>query len=197
MKWDAESYDRDFGFVTEYGHDLLDLIDVPAPARAIDIGCGTGAHAGILAERGYEVLGVDIDAAMLARAAQEHPTVEFLVADVMRLDLDGGMGADEGVEIQILAGGEGLDAIFKEVIEVIAAIETQQNQRVRAKRGGQTTQPLGLLEGSVHKTSGQKSKTYNRGQLYSVQEGLNSIYATMRCRDATAAGRSATRPSPR
>jgi len=88
VKWDAESYDRDFGFVTEYGHDLLDLIDVPAPARAIDIGCGTGAHAGILDERGYEVLGVDIDAAMLARAAQEHPTVEFLVADVMRLDLD-------------------------------------------------------------------------------------------------------------
>ena len=103
----------------------------------------------------------------------------------MRLDLDGGMGADEGVEIQILAGGEGLDAIFKEVIEVIAAIETQQNQRVGAKRGGQTTQPLGLLEGSVYKTSGQKSKTYNRNRFYSVQDGMNSIRDAMRCRDAS------------
>lgn len=88
MKWDAESYDRDFGFVTAYGGDLLDLIDVPAPARAIDIGCGTGVHAAELARRGYDVLGVDLDEAMLERAVREYPRVEFVAADVMRLDLD-------------------------------------------------------------------------------------------------------------
>lgn len=88
MQWDAESYDRDFGFVTEYGGDLLDLIDVEPPAAAIDIGCGTGAHAAVLAERGYDVLGVDLDVAMIARAAAAHPGVEFLAADVMTLDLD-------------------------------------------------------------------------------------------------------------
>ena len=69
MQWDAESYDRDFGFVTEYGGDLLDLIDVEPPAAAIDIGCGTGAHAAVLAGRGCDVLGVDLDVAMVARAA--------------------------------------------------------------------------------------------------------------------------------
>ena len=88
MQWDAESYDRDFGFVTEYGQDLLDLIEVPPPAAVIDVGCGTGAHAAALAARGYDVLGVDLDAAMLARAASEHPEVEFLAADVMTLELD-------------------------------------------------------------------------------------------------------------
>jgi len=88
VQWDAESYDRDFGFVTEYGEDLLDLIEVPPPAAVIDVGCGTGAHAAALAARGYDVLGVDLDAAMLARAASEHPEVEFLAADVMTLELD-------------------------------------------------------------------------------------------------------------
>ena len=74
MQWDAESYDRDFGFVTEYGGDLLDLIDVEPPAAAIDIGCGTGAHAAVLAERGYDVLGVDLDVAMIAQ-----PNGKFLI----------------------------------------------------------------------------------------------------------------------
>ena len=41
-----------------------------------------------MAARGYEVLGVDLDEAMLARAAREHPEVEFLAADVTTLALD-------------------------------------------------------------------------------------------------------------
>jgi hypothetical protein len=40
---------------------------------------------------------------------------------------------------------------------MIAAIETQEAERVRAEICGQPTQPLGLLEGSVHKTSEPKS----------------------------------------
>ncbi|MBK6762872.1 MAG: methyltransferase domain-containing protein [Micrococcales bacterium] len=88
MHWDAAAYDRDFGFVTEYGRDLLSLLDVPAPASVIDIGCGTGIHAAELAARGYDVLGVDVDVAMLERAAVEHPEVTFLAGDVQTLTLD-------------------------------------------------------------------------------------------------------------
>ena len=68
MHWDAARYDTDFSFVTGYGEELLDLLELQPGARVLDVGCGTGAHAGALAARGYDVLGVDVDKAMLERA---------------------------------------------------------------------------------------------------------------------------------
>jgi trans-aconitate methyltransferase len=88
MRWDAGGYDRRFGFVTDHGFALLDLLDVQPPASVIDVGCGTGTHAAELAARGFHVLGVDLDPDMLARARALHPGVEFLAADVQRLHLD-------------------------------------------------------------------------------------------------------------
>jgi len=88
VRWDAGVYDREFGFVTSYGEEILDLLDVRPPAAVIDIGCGTGVHAAALAARGYEVLGVDADPDMLALAAQEYPDVDFLTADVQALVVD-------------------------------------------------------------------------------------------------------------
>ncbi len=60
------------------------------PARALDLGCGSGAHAVALAERGWEVTGVDQIGKALARArkrADEHGArVTFIQGDVTRLD---------------------------------------------------------------------------------------------------------------
>jgi SAM-dependent methyltransferase len=39
--------------------------------RVLDIGCGTGGHALVLAKRGYQVTGLDRSPAMLARAQQK------------------------------------------------------------------------------------------------------------------------------
>ena len=57
---------------------------------------------------------------------------------VMGLDLDAGMGADEGVEIQIVAGRQRLDAVFEEIVQVIRAVETQKRQgcQVRDRSSG-------------------------------------------------------------
>ena len=88
MRWDARTYDDDFGFVTRYGQALLDLLDVQPPASVIDIGCGTGEHAATLAERGFDVVGVDLDPDMLARAARLHPEVSFVASDVQTMQLD-------------------------------------------------------------------------------------------------------------
>jgi SAM-dependent methyltransferase len=59
------------------------------PCRAIDLGCGTGANAIYLAQKGFAVTGVDfaqaaIDEAM-ARAAEADVQVEFVVDDLTNL----------------------------------------------------------------------------------------------------------------
>ena len=56
------------------------------PARVLDAGCGTGRVAIRLAELGYDVLGVDIDAAMLAMAREEAPDLDWRVGDLALLD---------------------------------------------------------------------------------------------------------------
>ena len=88
MKWDAQRYDQGFGFVTAYGSALLDLLDLEPPASVIDVGCGTGEHAALLSQRGFEVTGVDADEDMVRRARALHPEVEFITADVHTLQLE-------------------------------------------------------------------------------------------------------------
>ncbi len=56
------------------------------PARVLDAGCGTGRVAIRLAELGYAVVGVDLDASMLAMAREEAPELDWRVADLAVLD---------------------------------------------------------------------------------------------------------------
>ncbi len=57
-----------------------------SPARALDLGCGTGTYSVVLAEAGYEVIGVDfVDAALEMardRARDANVAVDFQRADV-------------------------------------------------------------------------------------------------------------------
>lgn len=88
MEWNAADYDQQFGFVTAYGTALLDLLPLVPPGWILDVGCGTGDHAAELARRGFDVVGVDADEAMLARARARHPGVEFVSADAQALSLE-------------------------------------------------------------------------------------------------------------
>ncbi len=60
---------------------------VPAGAKVLDAGCGTGRVAAELARRRYDVVGVDNDPSMLD-VARELPGVEWLEGDLAALDLD-------------------------------------------------------------------------------------------------------------
>lgn len=53
--------------------------------RVLDAGCGTGRVAIELVRRGYEVVGVDIDAGMLDTARAKTPDVSWLLADLAEL----------------------------------------------------------------------------------------------------------------
>jgi len=52
--------------------ELVSLVDNArlTPGRAIDLGCGSGANAIFLAERGFDVVGVDLSPVALAKAAR-------------------------------------------------------------------------------------------------------------------------------
>ncbi len=57
------------------------------PGRVLDLGCGTGENALLLAERGFEVVGVDAARAAVAKAHRKAGTrginAEFLVHDAL------------------------------------------------------------------------------------------------------------------
>ena len=64
------------------------MIDrLPSGARVLDLGCGSGVpSAGMLAESGIEVVGIDVSTEMLALARRNVPTGRFVAMDVMELD---------------------------------------------------------------------------------------------------------------
>jgi SAM-dependent methyltransferase len=85
----AEAYDR---VRPSYPRALVDDLVAGAPADALDVGCGTGKAARLLAERGLPVLGVEVDARMAAVArahgiAVEVGTFEHWDAAGRRFDL--------------------------------------------------------------------------------------------------------------
>ncbi|WP_067813636.1 class I SAM-dependent methyltransferase [Nocardia inohanensis] len=67
----------------------------------LDIGCGTGEHAIFLAERGYEVCGLDVSPSAIRQArenAERHGvTARFEVADA--LNLDPGLSFDTIIDV--------------------------------------------------------------------------------------------------
>ena len=70
----ASSYDRltrdvDYEKIVEFYHEILRQEGV-APRTVIDLACGTGSVALLMAQRGYEVVGVDMSEEMLTVAAQ-------------------------------------------------------------------------------------------------------------------------------
>lgn len=76
------------------------------PTTVLDAGCGTGRVARELARRGVRVVGVDIDADMLATAARKAPEIVWLRGDLASLDLEDRCGAADvpPFELIVLAG---------------------------------------------------------------------------------------------
>lgn len=61
---------------------------MPPPARALDVGCGTGALAQRLAAAGYDVTGIDPSRGMLDVAAERAPQVTTRQASATDLPFD-------------------------------------------------------------------------------------------------------------
>ena len=72
-------------------------------ARILDAGCGPGRVAGVLATCGHDVVGVDVDPALIEAAEQDYPGPRYLVGDLAELDLPA-RGISEPFDIIVSAG---------------------------------------------------------------------------------------------
>jgi len=93
---EAEEAANDYGidYIKTYPDDLskfqglLDdfLLHVPAPARILDIGCGSGAYVSHLLKRGYDSIGIDISLTMLEEAKRIVPEHRLHLMDMHTME---------------------------------------------------------------------------------------------------------------
>ena len=70
--------------------EVIAFLEQAAPARALDLGCGTGTNAITLAQYGWQVTGVDFSPRAIAMArrksSQKGLSITFRIGDVANLD---------------------------------------------------------------------------------------------------------------
>jgi SAM-dependent methyltransferase len=83
-------YDATWAALAEAGqsiHGEADLVARFDPAVVLDAGCGTGRVAIELAGRGVDVVGVDLDPLMIARAREKAPHLDWVESDLCEVRL--------------------------------------------------------------------------------------------------------------
>ena len=61
---------------------LMYRYGVSPSASVAEIGCGTGTMTGLLAEEGFDVMGLDLSSDMLEEARAKYPDISFVEADM-------------------------------------------------------------------------------------------------------------------
>jgi len=89
--YDLIYYDKDYSQECDFIEQILRSYS-PKPVKTIlDGGCGTGGHAILLANKGYEIIGIDASEAMIERAREKveklNLNLDFRVSDLCQFDL--------------------------------------------------------------------------------------------------------------
>src|SRR5262245_16914733 len=93
-----KAYASDLAYIHDVGHGhfarqaapaLLKLLQQHAitSGTVVDLGCGSGIWAEALVKAGYNVLGIDISAAMIDIARQRVPKAQFQVGSYLKAEL--------------------------------------------------------------------------------------------------------------
>lgn len=88
--FDGRQYQARFDALAEGGMDVhgeASLVRSFSPEKVLDAGCGSGRVAIELARHGIEVVGVDIDASMVAEARRRAPNLVWIETNLVALDL--------------------------------------------------------------------------------------------------------------
>lgn len=88
QQWNAGLYQQSYGFVWQFGKELIGML-APQPGECIlDVGCGTGQLTAEIAQSGAEVIGIDLAPAMIEKARTNSPNIVFRVEDVRTMLYD-------------------------------------------------------------------------------------------------------------
>lgn len=79
--WQPGDYDSKLDFVSELGKDVVALLRPARGERILDLGCGTGDLAQIIATAGANVTGMDYSDDMIATAKVKFPGLDFMVGN--------------------------------------------------------------------------------------------------------------------
>ncbi len=88
MEWDSALYQKQHGFVADYGLTLTKWVDTRPGQRIWDLGCGTGTLTAKLAANGAAVIGTDLSESMISMATANHPGLDFRVADAVTAEFE-------------------------------------------------------------------------------------------------------------
>lgn len=80
-KWNAETYDKKFSFVSEYGKGIVELLDPQSGEKIIDLGCGTGDLTYDISKSGANITGIDVSPQMIETAQEKYNHLPFIVAN--------------------------------------------------------------------------------------------------------------------
>jgi SAM-dependent methyltransferase len=79
-------FERNEEEATAFIHRLLALLSPPPASRMLDVACGRGRHARILADQGYDVTGIDLAPSSIEYARQfRNDHLEFYIHDMRQI----------------------------------------------------------------------------------------------------------------
>jgi len=124
--------DKDYAAEADYVHSLIQRF-APGARALLELGCGTGKHARLLAGRGYRVHGVEVSADMLARAREQQ-------AEDGR---DGGLTFTQG-DIRAVRLGETFDVVIS-LFHVFSYMSTNDDLAAAFATARAHLRPGGIL----------------------------------------------------
>lgn len=89
--YDLLNREKDYKEEARYIHSLAQKL-APEHSMLLDVGCGTGRHAEILRQLGFDVSGIDRSAEMVAEARRRNADLDIRQADASNFSFDGKFG---------------------------------------------------------------------------------------------------------
>jgi trans-aconitate methyltransferase len=80
-RWNAHLYDVSLKYISDYGKELVALLNPKKDELIVDLGCGTGSITNEIAVSGAKLIGVDSSPSMIQRAKEKFPKIEFIEAN--------------------------------------------------------------------------------------------------------------------
>ncbi len=81
--------DKNYKEEVSYVENLIHKYSEKKVKSILDLGCGTGKHDLLFAEKGYEITGIDLSEQMINIAKQnKHKNTEYFVGDVRNIKLN-------------------------------------------------------------------------------------------------------------